>query len=337
MVAPTAALELVRPDAGWRVFAGVLAAAGFLAVLVCTVVLRLGHEQFLRVHRLFGLVFGVGALHALRVPAVTGLPWVVRGYLLAITVAGVGAWLYRSGHGRTLVRRHYYRVAEVRRLGADVAQLALTPARGTAVLDFEPGQLVFIGLDDEAVGRELHPFSLTSAPGERDLRLAIKSVGDFTGGLPAVGEGAWAMVEGPYGSFWHDGRRHRRQVWIAGGIGITPFLSMARSLDDDEHEIDLYYCIQDAEAGLFLDELYAIADRHPRLRVVPIPADALGFLSAADVAAASGDLGQAHIYLCGPPAMTDALVPQFVALGVPRDHLHYEEFRLRGRPLLAHR
>ncbi len=323
------AVELVTPDPGWRVFAGVVAAAGFAAVLVFTVVVPLRHEAFLRIHRLFGVVFAVGALHALRVPAFAALLPPLKVYLGLVTGAGLAGWLYRSGHGRTLVRRHHYRVARINPLKADITEVTLSPV--SEPLEFEPGQLVFIGIDDDAVGKELHPFSITSAVGDPDLRLAVKALGDYTTGLRDVSETSWVMVEGPYGGFWHDGAQHRRQVWIAGGIGVTPFLSIARSMEPTDHQIDFYYCTEDAEAAVFLDELFAIADRHPELRVIPFRADSLGFLTAADVRAGSGDLAHAHLFLCGPGPMVDALTAQFEAQGVPRDRLHFEDFRLRGR------
>ncbi|MGH3665499.1 MAG: ferredoxin reductase family protein [Egibacteraceae bacterium] len=321
--------QLLRPDPGWRVFAGVVAFAGFAAILGVTVIVRLRHEPFLRVHRVFGLVFCVGALHALRVPSLgSQVPW-LRGYLVAVSVAAVVAWVYRSGLGRTLVRRNFYRVEAIRPRGRSIAEVTLTPA--DEPLDFEPGQHVFIGVNDEAVGRELHPFSITSAPGEETLRLAVKAVGDFTSALPGVEPGAWVRAEGPYGGFWHAGERFGRQVWIAGGIGITPFLSMARSLDGTGHQVDLYYCTPNAGEAVFAEDLQALAADHSALRVIPHPDDVMGLLSAADVRRISGDLSGVHLYLCGPPAMLAALTGQFAALGVPRDHLHFEEFRLGGR------
>jgi len=326
---PASAADLLRPDPGWRIFAGVVGAAGFVAVLVATVLVRLRHEAFLRIHRLFGVVFAVGALHALRVPAFGALLAPLKVYLGVVTAAGLAGWLYRSGHGRTLVRRHHFRVAKITPLKADITEVTLSPVEEP--LEFEPGQLVFIGIDDDAVTKELHPFSITSAVGSPDLRLAVKALGDYTRGLREVSPRSWVRVEGPYGGFWHDGARYRRQIWIAGGIGVTPFLSIARSLDPRDHEIDFYYCTEDAEAAVFLDELFAIADGHPRLRVIPFRADSLGFLTAADVRADSGDLDGAHLFLCGPGPMVDALTAQFEAQGVPRDHLHFEDFRLRGR------
>ena len=320
---------LLLPDPGWRVFAGVLAAVTLLAVLALTVVARLRHETFLRVHRVLGVAFALGALHAVRVPAFRAQPAWLEGYLLIVTAVGIVAWCYRSGLGRTLVPRRFYELATVRALHPTITELTLAPL--DAPLEFAPGQLLFIGIDDPAVGRELHPFSIASAPGDRTLRLVIKAAGDFTGALRALTPGALCKVEGPYGSFWRAGADADRQVWIAGGIGITPFLSMARSLPDDVGAIDLYYCTEDAEAAVLIDELYAVADRHPTVRVIPVAADRLGFLSATDVRAASGDLARTHVFLCGPPAMITTLRTQFQALGVPDERIHFEDFRLRGR------
>ncbi len=330
---------LLLPDAGWRVFGGVVAFTGFVAILTVTLVGRLRHEPFLRVHRVFGLVFAIGALHAFRVQGLGSQIPFLDGYLAVLTVAAIAGWVYRSGLGRTLVRRDFYRVATLRPRGASIAELELEPA--DAPLDFEAGQHVFIGINHPAVGRELHPFSITSAPGEPMLRLAVKAVGDYTSALPGVEPGAWVRVEGPYGGFWHRGDRVGRQVWIAGGIGITPFLSMVRSLPSGkapgggelshDRKIDLYYLTDKAASAVFLDELLALAAQRPGLRIIPHADSEHGFLTADGIVKTSGDLTGAAVYLCGPKPMTDALTGQLVELGVPRNRIHFEEFRLGGR------
>lgn len=157
----------------------------------------------------------------------------------------------------------------------------------------------------------------------------VKSVGDFTGELPQVAVGSLARIEGPYGAFLRGGAAHRRQVWIAGGIGVTPFLSIARSIEPGDYDIDFYYCTTDAEAAVFLDEFEVLAERHPSMRVLPVPEDELGFLSAGDVRRLSGDLSSVEIYLCGPPKMIAALTRQLDDLGVSPERLHHEDFRPR--------
>jgi (2Fe-2S) ferredoxin len=109
------------------------------------------------------------------------------------------------------------------------------------------------------------------------------------------------VVEGPYGGFWHEGEAIREQVWIAGGIGVTPFLAMARSLDLSERAIDFYYCTVDSDSAVFLDELRDLAARNPGLRLETVPFDTEGFLTADRVAATSGDLSRRHVFLCTGP------------------------------------
>jgi predicted ferric reductase len=156
--------------------------------------------------------------------------------------------------------------------------------------------------------------------------MVVKALGDFTTHVQSLKSDRRVLVEGPYGGFVSDDSPNHRQVWIAGGIGITPFLSMVRSMEHHEREIDLYYCTEVAEEAYFLDELFAIADEHPRLRVVPIRERDLGFITASDVEAASHVRDEKEIYICGPPAMIRALGREFRALGVKRRRIHFEDF-----------
>ena len=158
------------------------------------------------------------------------------------------------------------------------------------------------------------------------MRLLVKALGDYTAGLMDLPAGGSAELEGPYGNFSHLAVANPRQVWIAGGIGITPFLSMARSLDGSGHEIDLYYCTEGADQAYFLHELFQLADRNPRVRVIPIRKVHLGRLGADDIEAASRDLPEKDILICGPPVMVRNLTGQLRDRGVPRARIHFEDF-----------
>jgi len=135
------------------------------------------------------------------------------------------------------------------------------------------------------------------------------------------------VVEGPYGSFSHQNVPRARQLWIAGGIGVTPFLSMARALrDHDRVDVDFYYCVEREEEAHFLDELRAIAARRRGFRVVLVPRDRDGLLNVERLAAQQPDLRAADVLICGPPAMIESLRGQLVAAGVPAEQIHAEEF-----------
>ena len=357
-----AGLRFLLPAGGnWTVTFGLIAIVLMTVTIALTLYARLGHETFVYVQRFFGFVFCVAALHVFLVPGTKAISRPLTLYLAALFALGLGAWVYRSLLGERLVPRRSYVIDSVTVVGHDVIEVAMAPRderstrrsrqKGSGSLSFTPGQFVYVTFESEAmkqsfrpfwihaegdfgvvsvrpgeVANQYHPFSITSGPAERDLRVVVKAVGDYTRAMANLEPGAGVRVEGPYGSFSYLTVNNPRQVWIAGGIGLTPFLSMARSLTVGEHEIDFYYCMEDGHQGYFLDELYDIADRVPRLRVAPIRRDRLGFVSASDIAGLTPGLSHKDILICGPPAMIDVLENQFVALGVPRRRIHFEKF-----------
>jgi predicted ferric reductase len=120
--------------------------------------------------------------------------------------------------------------------------------------------------------------------------------------------------------------RGKRQVWIGGGIGITPFISMARAVSKDgDYDVDLYYCTADAAEAYFHDELAE------HVNVIPVREDEEGFLTADKIAAISGPLGDddTDYLLCGPPPMLHNLRAQLEAAGVPPGRVHAEDFSFR--------
>jgi predicted ferric reductase len=151
-------------------------------------------------------------------------------------------------------------------------------------------------------------------------------VGDYTRAMRALEQGASARVEGPYGKFSYRHASARRQVWIAGGIGITPFLSMARSLRDPELDVVLFYAVKERSDAVFVDELESIARASPGFTLVVVVEEEVGFVTADLVAATTGGLEGKDFLVCGPPVMINALRAQLAAKGVPPGRIHFELF-----------
>jgi predicted ferric reductase/mono/diheme cytochrome c family protein len=347
-VSARTALDLLLPGAGWTVFAGVLAFAGMTVSILLTLFARLGHEVFVYVQRSFGFVFLAATYHVFTTDGAKAGSPALKWYLAALSTLGIAAFAYRSLFGNVLVRRRPYRVQAVNRLDESVTEIVMEPLGRP--LAHAAGQFVFVNFRPPALGEEMHPlefslrrqvfavrpgeianqfhpFSITSAPGEEALRITVKAVGDYTRALRRLEPGAEAVVEGAYGSFSHESAGGARQIWLAGGIGVTPFLSMARSLGTkDGPVIDFYYCVEHEAEAHFLDELEAIADRRADFRVVVVPRDRSGFFTARRLEEELGDLSSAHTFICGPPAMIESLRSQLVELGVPATHIHAEEF-----------
>lgn len=179
-------------------------------------------------HRFTGLLFAVAALHQFAVDKPSGLDGTLDLYLNALSLAGLAAWLFMQFVAPYLRPRAFV-LENIDRHGS-VAEVTLRP-EGRA-LRWRPGQFAFLSAPDAGMA-EAHPFTIASAPrADGHLRFGIKALGGWTRRLPErLAHGQRLRVEGPYGRFVFR-KRARRQVWLAGGIGITPFLAWAEALTD---------------------------------------------------------------------------------------------------------
>jgi predicted ferric reductase len=319
------ALDLYLPSAGWSTFSGVIALVLLIGFVVASVAGRLPYQMFVLVQRLLGAAFVFGAFHAIAVRGTAASSVVLTVYLACLTAAGVASLAYRLLQAGPGIGRRRYRVDEVQRLDDDVVEIVMTPI--ARPLEFQAGQFLYVTFRQDGIPRESHPFTIAGAP-SRELRIAVKRLGDFTERVMTLRPGARADIEGPFGSFRMSPDGIRAQTWIAGGIGITPFLSWARSLDGSL-PVDLYYCTPAAEQAHFIGELYEIADRHPRFRVIPVRKASLGRLTVADFEAVNPRVCDGHVYICGPQTMIDNLRAGFAARAMPAGHIHSENFDFR--------
>ncbi len=330
----SSAVELFLPSAGWPIFIGVIALSGMIVAMLLTLLVRLKHETFVYVQRSFGLVFLLASFHVFWVEGTKAYSQALTVYMGALSALAIAAFVYRSILGRYLVRAYDYRVTEVNRLDRSVAEIVLSPY--AKPIPFEPGQFAFVSIVHESVGREPHPFSIASSPNDTNLRIVVRASGDFTTNLVNLEPPASARIEGPYGRFSYRWVANSRQIWIAGGIGVTPFLSMARSLDAKGPQIDLYYCTKGYERAHFLEELLDISIHHPNFRVIPIRRMSLSHMNAKVVHGLSYELAAKDFLICGTPAMIKNLKSQLLRLGVPEEQIHFEDFTDPFRRLQLH-
>lgn len=306
-----------------------LGRAGFYIVvlaIVWSIFGRLKHANFISVHQTLGLAFLLGSLHAFLLPSGNlAENYFLRYYLLALSAAGIGVYFYQSIFDEYFVKRYPYQLKQVRKLSKDVVELVLWPRR--RMLKFAPGQFAYVAFDSKDIDPESHPYSFSSSTNTRELRFTVKALGDHTRQLQKIKKGTPVTIEGPYGGFSYKNIKPRRQVWLAGGIGITPFLSMARSLDPEaKYEVTLFYAAKDKIDALFEKELMKLSRELPNFKVIPYYENEKGFLNVKAIQGHVTDLHDKAILLCGPPAMLDNLSSQLMDIGVSRDCIHYEKF-----------
>ena len=181
---------------------------------------------------------------------------------MAVCAVGLGFYVYRELLARFFLSLHDYEVDAVREIDVGLVEVVLRPM-GRPV-DFTPGQFAMVYLEAKD-GWHRHPFTISSAPRADVLRVTVKALGDYTSRLQELIEpGMPAVIGGPHGRFNHT-KGTDRQVWIAAGVGVAPFLSWLRALDGDlQHRVDFFYTA--AGEAPFADQIRNIADRHESLR-----------------------------------------------------------------------
>jgi len=221
-----------------------------------------------------------------------------------------------------------YTVAGVTRPADDIVELRLSP--DGAALTPSAGQFVFLRVGGDNAWRE-HPFSVVATDPDGELRLSARALGQETRRLHnRLAAGQPAEVSGPYGMFDYT-LGGSQQVWVAGGVGVVPFLSWLQALaPDDAYAVDLFYSVPTEADAVYLPELRAAAARLSFLRVHPVFTRTQGRLTGAGIAATvPGAVTGAHIFLCGPVSMVEDLTRDLRRRGVPRDYVHAEHFAFR--------
>ncbi len=194
-------------------------------------------------------------------------------------------------------------------------------------LRYQAGQFVYLRAPGVR-GREEHPFSILSVPGDSTLRLAIRMLGDFTRSLAKLPIGAQVSVHGGYGAFYPGSGN--ALCFVASGIGMVPVLGVLQDLAKkaDQRQMFLFLAIKDESEVPASVDLAALQRALPGLKVVLLrKADGLRF-SAKLFAEKMGEAAKFRYYLCSSPGVRKQVLHALHSLHVPKQAIFYEEFSL---------
>jgi predicted ferric reductase len=329
--------------APWRARFGVTA----VLALIALVAISLWRRRF-KIHydawRIWHGILATAAValalgHIVLVGYYVGTPWKT---ILWIVYGSfwVGLLAYVRVIKPWLELRRPYVVAEVKPERGNAWTVALRP-EGHAGMAFHPGQFAWLTLRGSPFADREHPFSFSSSaarPGE--LAFTIKERGDFTGQIGRVRPGERAYLDGPHGAFTTDRHDHAAGfIFIAGGVGITPVMSMLRTLADrgEGRPLTLIYANRDWEGVTFREEIEALR-LQLNLRLVHVleqPPEAWhgerGFVTADVLRRHLPPIERRNVYeifVCGPQPMMDAVERALIGLGVDMGDIHTERFDL---------
>jgi len=291
---------------------------------------RLSREAWYTLHLYAYLAVALSFAHQLAVGTDFTDDALARIWWVALYVAVFGtivAW--RIGRPIMFNLRHRLRVHAVRKEASGVVSVYIV-GRDLDRIDAHAGQFFLWRFLTGTGWARAHPYSLSAAPNSRFLRITVKDLGDDSHAVQRLKAGVRVFAEGPYGTFTVDRRTRRNVALIAGGIGITPIRALLETLPDGAGDITLVYRVAAKRDVAFTDELRALADRRGikiHLLVGPeIGDDQTDRLGTPALRAMVPDIADRDVFVCGPPAMVDAVRRRLRALGVRRDRVHFERF-----------
>ena len=323
---PVLAFGLLWPDPSSAVvFSGWIALLLFSVFFVLTVERRVPFGLWRWLHRASALAYGVMVWHLVAAWSGSLASWVG----MALVIIGAASYAHRLLVEDSSRRGLPYRVVEVQHRGPDIVDIVLEPLGKS--LHFSAGQFVYLGLQDSTSYRacgELNPYTLTGHPADPRLHLSIKAMGDCTRHIQELTPGVDALIRGPFGSLFPARADAQPQVWIAGGMGVTPFLSRAATISPGS-SIDIIYAAPSESSARYLEDLRGLTRDRPDTRLHTIFEDSAGLPNVDAIEARVGSLRDKHFMLAGPLAMVTALDRELRSRGVPASHIHSEEGVLR--------
>lgn len=333
------------PQVIWHVWLGRIALLILLVhVLLASFrfVIGLNYETWRFVHNLgAALILPLGFFHSWKAGGDLQSTWMKALWAVLLVTAVVGYVRHRVVRP-LLLRRRPYRVTEVRREADGVWTISLVPPERLRRFDFLPGQFYFLTFRRAAnLPVEEHPWTISSSPTAPGVLCStIKESGDFTVSIGKTKPGDTALVDGPFGRFSYVLHPDERElVFIAGGIGITPLMSMLRHIRDTnaERSVTLLYANTTEDDIVFRDELAEMeragAAQLKVVHVLSSPSDAWkgerGRLDEEKIKRCAGpEPARLSFYVCGPPALIRQTVQTLQRARVPAARIHFERFDL---------
>lgn len=299
----------------------------FAVMILLALWQRLPYHLWRYVHKAMAVFYLIIVYHGIVLTPAQW--WLQPGGALIAAASIAGSWcalISLTGRiGRTST--HTGHVLAVRQLLTDTLEVVCQLGRNWR---HAPGQFAFVTFD-RLEGP--HPFTIASSDcRDGQVRFAIKGLGNYTEKLvSSIRAGQPVTIEGPYGCFTtpqpEDGQE---QIWIAAGIGVTPFIAWLEGLQDSPAATpvaSLYYCTKNEQEAVFAARLQQLCERLPGITLHLHFSQRDGYLTAEQLLA--GKTAAVKVWFCGPAAFSDSLRHGMEKLGMDLRNFHQELFQLR--------
>lgn len=298
---------------------GQLALYLMIFLLVLTFYVPLPYRFWKWSHEWMGLVMILGGLHSVLVYSDVSRYAPLKIWIVAWSVMGILAYLYKRFWYYTLQQSSHY-VVQSTNIEKDL--LIVTLQTSEEVIDFAPGQYGFFAIPNKL--RDEHAFSILKTSGN-NLVIGCKIYGNFTKSLVELKPGNILVVKGPFGTFGEKMVSPQHIVWVAGGIGITPFHSMIKSIRKDQ-KVEMFFSAKIMPNSFLTAPFVELQTQNSNFRWIATESSKTGRIKASEVFLNTGSDKNAQYMLCGPNQMMETVASDLSQLGIKRSHITYEDF-----------
>src|SRR3989339_74041 len=308
---------------------GYLAFLMFMFLVLMTFFWRMRYERLKSLHSLMAIPLMIGGIHGLLIDSdIKNIPELAMYYIVLISIS-VLAYLMRLLLISYGLKARSFVVRSVEQANDLVVKVVLAPFK-KPLTNTKAGQFIFVSFPQIKKGEE-HPFSITDIQADGTITIMAKQLGDYTKRMQSLSKGFKAMVDGPYGSFGNSVDKNVHQVWIAGGIGITPFLSMAKSFKnnpDSQTKVDLFYIVSSTADLAGVKDLQTIEAVYPNFKLTTYISDQAGRFDIEKLYSFVSDFSNCNFYICGPTGLMEYLVGALKKERVAKSRINIEAFKL---------
>lgn len=299
-----------------------------LVLLVLTLVIKLPYNIWKITHKFMIVPLILAGIHGLLSSITRGDYTFTSIFIIIASFIGVSAFIYTEFIYPRIGPIYFYIVSKVEIKGK-IVEIFLKPLNKK--MDFFAGQYAFFEvLTNRNISKESHPFSFSSSPKE-EMRVSIKDLGDYTATLKNLNIGDKFKLIGPYGQFHLENfKDFKSLVFIAGGIGVTPFLSILRDLDTDDIKITVIYSIKNESDNIYFEEMSTIAKNRQNLKVFKYLSENEGYLNGEKIKNLVGDdFSQSQYLICGPVPMMLSVKNALINEGIKNENILFEKFTFK--------
>lgn len=297
-----------------------------LIILGVTFLKLLPYDKWKILHKFMSLVFLLASLHILLSEKRVGSEF-AQSILYIPMAVGILAIFYKQIYVPYFASHPSFVVTDVKYINYNIVEIHLAATKEP--LKFVPGQYGFFTFYGSLLSKESHPFTLIESVESSTLSILVKIRGDYTMNLcKHIKKGDMGLFEGPYGRLNYN-KAGNSQIWIAGGIGVVPFLAWIRALKKTvppDLNIDFYYCTHKEADTVFYDEFKELSLTFPKFRVFLCCSEKGNRLDVHKILSCSGNICGKDVLMCGPLKLTCDLKSQLQTHGVNANNIFVEDF-----------